>query len=131
MIRTIGAAQALSPTGRFALTVLESDDVVIGASLVVRAGTKMSCWLVGYDPEWSRFGPGVAALLESIAAGSRAGCDAADLGLGDHHYLRDFKDESSPLESVTWCRPRLARLLKLGSPAVPGAGGETDPVPAR
>jgi CelD/BcsL family acetyltransferase involved in cellulose biosynthesis len=129
MIRTIETAQALSPAGRFALTVLENDDVVIGASLVLRAGTNMSCWLVGYDPEWSRFGPGVAALLESIAAGSRAGCDAADLGLGDHHYLRDFKDACAPLESVTWCRPRLARLLQLGSPGVPGAGGETNPVP--
>ena len=114
MIRTIDTAQALSPAGRFALTVLENDDGIIGASLVLRAGTNMSCWLVGYDPEWSRFGPGVAALLESIAAGSRAGCDAADLGLGDHHYLRDFKDASTPLESVTWCRPRLARLFAGG-----------------
>jgi CelD/BcsL family acetyltransferase involved in cellulose biosynthesis len=130
MIRTIETAQALSPPGRFALTVLENDDVLIGASLVVRAGTKMSCWLVGYDPEWSRFGPGVAALLESIAAGSRAGCDAADLGLGDHHYLRDFKDASAPLESLTWCRPRLARLLQLGSSAAAGAGGEASPAPA-
>jgi CelD/BcsL family acetyltransferase involved in cellulose biosynthesis len=130
MIRTIDAAQAMSPVGRFALTVLERDDVVIGASLVVRAGTKMSCWLVGHDPEWSRFGPGVAALLESIAAGSRAGCDGADLGLGDHHYLRHFMDACVPLESVTWCRPRLARLLRLGSPDVPGAGGEVDPVQA-
>jgi CelD/BcsL family acetyltransferase involved in cellulose biosynthesis len=122
MIRTIDTAQASSPAGRFALTVLENDDVVIGTSLVLRAGTKMSCWLVGYDPEWSRFGPGVAALLESIAAGSRAGCVAADLGLGDHHYLRDFKDAYSPLESVTWCRPRLARLF--------AARGETNPAQA-
>jgi CelD/BcsL family acetyltransferase involved in cellulose biosynthesis len=128
MIRTIETAQALSPAGRFALTVLENDDVVIGASFVVRAGTKMSCWLIGHDPEWSRFGPGVAALLESIAAGSRAGCDAADLGLGDHRYLRDFKDACAPLESVTWCRPRLARLLKLGSPVVPGGEEGTNPV---
>jgi hypothetical protein len=50
--------------------------------------------------------------------------------LGDHHYLRDFKDASAPLESLTWCRPRLARLLQLGSPAVPGAGGESNRAPA-
>ncbi len=78
-------------------------------------GRAMSCWLTGYDPEWSRFGPGVAALLESIAAGSRAGCDVADLGLGDQPYKGASRTGPSPLESVTWCRPRLARLLQLGS----------------
>jgi CelD/BcsL family acetyltransferase involved in cellulose biosynthesis len=124
MARAIGRALALSPSGRFALSVLERDDALIGASLALRAGTVISCWLIGYEPEWSRFGPGVAALLESVAAGERAGYDTADLGLGDHHYLRDFKDISVPLQSLTWCRPRLARLLQFGSSSAPtGEGG--------
>jgi len=118
----IGAIGTILAPGRFALSVLERDDLVIGMSLALRAGTTMSCWIVGYDPEWSQLGPGVAALLESVAAGARAGCKIVNLGLGDHHYLRDFQDATFPLESVTWCRPRLARLLGLGSEATPVAG---------
>jgi hypothetical protein len=126
MITAIGTAQELSPRGRLALSVLESGHLVIGASLAVRAGARMSCWMVGHDPEWSRFGPGVATLLEAVAAGTRAGCEIADLGVGDHRYLRDFQDAAFPLESVTWCRPRLARLLEAGLHTATVTGGEGD-----
>ncbi len=122
MIGAIGTILDLPASARFALSVLERDDLVIGLSLALRAGTRMSCWIVGYDPEWSQLGPGVAALLESVAAGARAGCEIVDLGLGDHRYLRDFQDATFPLVSVTWCRPRLARLLGLGSDATTVAG---------
>ena len=42
----------------------------------------MSCWITGYDAEWSKLGPGIAALLEALDAGARAGCEIADLGVG-------------------------------------------------
>jgi len=66
----------------------------------------MSAWLTGYDPEWSKLGPGIAALLEALDAAARAGCEIVDLGVGDQPYKDDFQDEDAafPLESVTWCR---------------------------
>ena len=43
---------------------------------------------------------------------SQAGCEIADLGVGDQPYKDDIQDAAFDLESVTWCRPRLARLLQ-------------------
>jgi CelD/BcsL family acetyltransferase involved in cellulose biosynthesis len=118
MVAAIGAALDLSPPGRFRLSVVEREDVLIGASLAVRAGTRMSAWLTGYDPEWSRLGPGITALLEELEAAAGSGCTFVDLGVGDQSYKDDFHDESATLalESVTWCRPRLARLLEMSDP---------------
>jgi CelD/BcsL family acetyltransferase involved in cellulose biosynthesis len=124
MVSAIGAALELSDQGHFALSVLERDGAVIGATMATIAGTTMSCWIVAFDREWSPLGPGIAVLVESLSAGARAGCRIADLGVGDEPYKADFLDEPRPLESVTWCRPRLARLLQLSSATeMPAAGG--------
>jgi len=111
MIDALQTAIDLSRRGRFALSVLESDDAVIGMQLVLRAGTRLSCWITGYDDEWSRLGPGIAAMLEALTAGVEVNCEIADLGVGDQSYKDDILDAAFPLESVTWCRPRVARLL--------------------
>ncbi|MGD0748170.1 MAG: GNAT family N-acetyltransferase [Acidimicrobiales bacterium] len=126
MVEAIGAALELSAPGRFRLSVIERDDLLIGGSLAVRAGSRMSAWLTGYDPEWSKLGPGIAALLEALDAAARAGCEIVDLGVGDQPYKDDFQDEDAafPLESVTWCRPRLARLLQLEPEPEDAAGTE-------
>lgn len=123
MIQAIGAALEVSAPGRFRLSVIEREDLVIGASLGVRAGERLSAWLTGYDPDWSRLGPGIAALLEELEAVAHDGCTIVDLGVGDQSYKDDFHDEDAtlPLESVTWCRPRLARLLQLDSEPTLGA----------
>ena len=68
MVKAIGEGLELSSSGRFALSMLERDGLVIGSTLSRRAGTRMTCWITGYDPEWSRLGPGLASLLESIDA---------------------------------------------------------------
>jgi CelD/BcsL family acetyltransferase involved in cellulose biosynthesis len=101
--------------------LVERDGLVIGATLARRAGTRMTCWITAYDPEWSRLGPGLASLLESLDAGARAGCEIADLGGGDQPYKEAFEDGAFPLESVSWCRPRFARLLQFGGQAAPEA----------
>jgi CelD/BcsL family acetyltransferase involved in cellulose biosynthesis len=113
MRRAIENALELSTPGRFGLSVLERDDLIIGMQFVLRAGMRMSSWMTAYDPdpEWSRLGTGIATLLEALDAGARAGCEIVDLGVGDEPYKASFQDATFPLESVTWCRPRLARLL--------------------
>jgi CelD/BcsL family acetyltransferase involved in cellulose biosynthesis len=108
--------------GRLRLSVIEREELLVGASLAVCAETRMSCWLTGFDPDWSRLGPGIAALLEALDAGGRSGCAIADLGVGDQSYKDEFKDAELPLQSLTWCRPRLARLLQLGTPRTPEGG---------
>lgn len=115
----IESAVQLSTPGRLGLSVLEREDLVIGMQFVLRSGVKMSSWMTGFDPDpqWSRLGTGIATLLEALDAGARAGCEIADLGVGDEPYKEIFQDGTFPLESVTWCRARLARLLQL----------ETDP----
>ena len=102
--------------------LLERDDLIIGLQFSLRAGRKMSSWLTGFDPDpqWSRLGTGIATLLEAFDAGARAGCEIVDLGVGDEAYKETFRDGTAPLESVTWCRPRLARLLQLETNAGSG-----------
>jgi CelD/BcsL family acetyltransferase involved in cellulose biosynthesis len=123
MLRSLETAMAYCPHGRFAFSVVERDDLLIGAQLVLRAGRTMSCWMTGYDPEWSRFSPGIAAKLEAFDAGARAGIMLADLGVGDESYKDDLHDAGSavPLETLTWCRPRLARMMTLESFSAHGA----------
>ena len=118
MVAAIGAALERSAPGRFALSVLERDDLVIGATLARRAGHAVTCWIVGHDHVWSRLGPGLATLLETLDAAARAGCEIGDLGVGDQPYKEAFVDGVFRLESVSWCRPRFARLLQFaGTPA--------------
>ena len=128
MLRTIEKAMVYCPRGRVALSVVERDDILIGAQLVLRAGSTLSCWITGYDAAWSRFGPGIAALVEAFDAGARSGITLADLGVGDETYKKDLQEGDSvvPLESVTWCRPRLARMLIPESPSAPGATSGAD-----
>ncbi len=133
MVEAIGMAIALSSRGRFALSVLESDEQIIGTQLVQRAGTRMSCWITGFDNEWSRVGPGIAVLVEALRAGSQAGCTIADLGVGDQPYKDELQDDAFDLESLTWCRPRLARMLRMTSPTADqpdGGSGESAPLEA-
>jgi CelD/BcsL family acetyltransferase involved in cellulose biosynthesis len=119
MVRALEDALELSTPGRFGLSVLERDDLVIGMQFVLRAGLRMSSWMTGYDParKWARLGTGIATLLEALDAGAQAGCEILDLGVGDEPYKETFQDASLPLASVTWCRPRLARLLDLSGSA--------------
>jgi CelD/BcsL family acetyltransferase involved in cellulose biosynthesis len=128
MSRAIENALELSTPGRFGLSVLERDDLIVGMQFVLRAGMRMSSWMTGYDPdpEWSRLGTGIATLLEALDAGARAGCEIVDLGVGDEPYKDTFQDATFPLESATWCRPRLARLLQLTTQPLPGAEGHAD-----
>ncbi len=118
MVNAIANAAEISPSGRFALSLLEKDDQIIGMYLALRANTRMSGWLTGYDPEFSRLGPGIATMAEALDAGARAGCQFIDLGVGDESYKDDLQDGAFPLESLTWCRPRLARLLQLNDQVV-------------
>ncbi len=113
MRRAFVDALELSNPGRFGLSIIEREDLIIGMQLVLRAGARMTSWMTGYDPEpaWSRLGTGIATLLEALDAGARAGCEIVDLGVGDEPYKETFQDATYPLESVTWCTPRLARLL--------------------
>jgi CelD/BcsL family acetyltransferase involved in cellulose biosynthesis len=114
MCRAIESALHMSTPGRFGLSVLERDDLIIGLQFALRSGTKMSSWMTGFDPDpqWSRLGTGIATLLEALDAGAGAGCEIVDLGVGDEPYKETFRDGQFPLESVTWCRPRLARLVR-------------------
>jgi hypothetical protein len=123
MSTAITSALELSNPGRFAISMLEREGLVIAATLSIVAGEVMTCWIVGFDREWSALGPGIAVLVESLAAGIRAGCRIADLGVGDEPYKSDFLDEDRPLESVTWCRPRLARMLQLTGETLSGLRG--------
>jgi CelD/BcsL family acetyltransferase involved in cellulose biosynthesis len=129
MIGAIETVVDSTSPGRLRLSMIERGELLVGASLAVAADARMSCWLTGFDSEWSRLGPGIAALLEALDAGGRSGYAIADLGVGDQSYKDEFKDDALPLESLTWCRPRLARLLQLGTPRTleggppPGAEG--------
>jgi CelD/BcsL family acetyltransferase involved in cellulose biosynthesis len=118
MIEAIAEAVSASARGRFLLVTVEreQDTQLIAAQLTLRAGDRSSAWLMGFDAQWSRYGPGIVALTGGVEGSAGEGSAIFDLGEGDQAYKRDLIDGEYPLETRIWCRPRMARLLQPRSP---------------
>jgi CelD/BcsL family acetyltransferase involved in cellulose biosynthesis len=114
-------AQALLPTERFRLLLLELDGEPVGAQLTLAGGGELVGVNTGWDERFKHFSPARLALLytleDSIARHDRRyslGREASHrLGRGMSSYKRGFADGNDPVaESVLLPRdPRLARTM--------------------
>jgi CelD/BcsL family acetyltransferase involved in cellulose biosynthesis len=115
MIAALSEAITGSKPGRFGLVTIERGDTLIAMQLCIHTSRRTSAWLTGFDMAWLQFGPGIAVMLGAIAASAAGGCTMFEFGEGDEGYKGDLVDGRLSLQTHTWCRPRIARLLQTSS----------------
>lgn len=92
------AAERLGPE-RFEIVLLEGDDGPFSAELILRTGPVAVLWATGFDPEWSRFAPGLQVRVVTLRAAAEHGVELVDLGGGGDEYKRRMADGDMP---VAW-----------------------------
>lgn len=81
------------------LSVLYAGDRPAAAHFGIRSGRTLSWWFPAYEPELSRYSPGMQLLFLLVESGASLGLDRIDLGIGDHGY----KDAAKTGElAVAW-----------------------------
>jgi len=68
------------------LTTLHAGDRLVAAHFGLRSGRRLSWWFPTYDPEFGRYSPGLALLLDLTTLACDRGIDLIDLGRGEHSY---------------------------------------------
>jgi CelD/BcsL family acetyltransferase involved in cellulose biosynthesis len=112
MIDAISDLLAVSRPARLRLITVERREEIIAMQISVNGGNMTCGWLTAYESEWSRFAPGIAAIIEGISASCSAGYDLFDFGPGDENFKSGLTDGEAALESGIWCTARIARLLE-------------------
>ena len=95
MLREAGSA--LLPRGRFRLCSIHLDGEAIAAAVNVVAGGRTAYWNIGWNPDRSRYKPGMLAVLWSLEDAFSRGGRAFDLGGGANAYKDRFTDVDAPL----------------------------------
>ena len=72
---------------------------MIGAALFARAGDTSEILLTSFDPAWSRFAPGLAAVVTGIAHELDSGVRRVDFGHGGFEYLQRLSNAADPVVS--------------------------------
>ena len=68
------------------LTTLHAGDRLVAAHFGLRSGRRLAWWFPTYDPEFGRYSPGLALLLDLTTLACDRGIDVIDLGRGEHSY---------------------------------------------
>jgi CelD/BcsL family acetyltransferase involved in cellulose biosynthesis len=93
------ASRELIAGERARLWVLELEDRVISAELMIAAGDELGSWGGGFDERCSNLAPGVLTLLAAIEDSFARGERRFYLGEGLESYKERLAD---PVEEVTW-----------------------------
>lgn len=80
--------------GRIAghLSVLKAGNAEVAYIFCLRKGRLLYYWFPTFNPEYSRYGPGLVALWLLIRDLPAFGCDSIDLGPGDEPYKASFSN---------------------------------------
>ena len=70
---------------------------MVGAALFARAGYVSELLLTGFDPAWSRFAPGLAAIEAGIRHELDTGIRLIDFGYGGFKYLQRLSNTERPV----------------------------------
>jgi CelD/BcsL family acetyltransferase involved in cellulose biosynthesis len=104
------AAAALS-RGWLRLWFLERGDEAIAAWYGWYLGGSYAFYNGGFDPSWSRYGPGVAILSRAIEAAFEEGAEHFEFLLGEESYKARFATRSREVCSIVVARTGPAALL--------------------
>jgi CelD/BcsL family acetyltransferase involved in cellulose biosynthesis len=79
------------------LSVLYAGDLVAGVHLGLRSGPVWHSWFPAYNPDLSRYSPGLLLMLELAEAAPKLGITEIDLGKGEARYKLALASGSVPL----------------------------------
>ena len=89
------------------LSLLYAGDKLVAAHFGMRSASVWHYWFPSYDPEFSKYSPGVMLLLKMAEATSAMGIHTIDLGCGEYSYKERLMNGSIPTAkgSVELLRP--------------------------
>jgi CelD/BcsL family acetyltransferase involved in cellulose biosynthesis len=70
------------------LSVLRAGDHVVALDFNLRRADVLHSWFLAYNPEYSKYSPGLVLLLEHVNTASEHGIGLIDLGRGNQDYKR-------------------------------------------
>jgi CelD/BcsL family acetyltransferase involved in cellulose biosynthesis len=85
VVRTL-AERDDDPELQGVLTTMRAGDRLVAAHLGLRCRQRLSWWFPAYDPELSRYSPGLILLIDLVRLAHEQGVRVIDLGRGEHHY---------------------------------------------
>ena len=78
------------------LSLLYAGDKLVSAHFGMRSASVWHYWFPSYDPEFSKYSPGVMLLLKMAEAAPAMGIHTIDLGCGEHSYKERLMNGSIP-----------------------------------
>jgi CelD/BcsL family acetyltransferase involved in cellulose biosynthesis len=103
--------EALLPSGRFRLRVLEIGGEAISAQLFLAAGDTVLYLNGGWDERHAKLKPSMLGLLDTVEATYAQGERRIDLGPGEQAYKQRFADDNNPIGWNILVPPGHRRLL--------------------
>ncbi len=91
MLRFLRAAAGrLLQAGRLRLWRLDADGTAIAVIMCIRSGDSVAFYTTGYDPEWSKYGPGRRIMARAIRGAIDEGATEFDFLRGDEPYKHQW-----------------------------------------
>jgi len=84
VVRTLACTAADGVTGL--LSTLRAGDHLVALHFGLVGRDRLSWWFPVYNPEFSRYSPGLILLLDLVAEAATRDVTLVDLGRGEHHY---------------------------------------------
>jgi len=81
------------------LSALYVGDKLLAAHFGMRSSSVLHYWFPWYDPEYSRYSPGIILLLKMAEAAPTIGLHSIDLGAGEHTYKSRLMNRSNTTQS--------------------------------
>ena len=75
---------------RSSLSVLWANDTLVAAHFGMVSGDVMQYWFPAFDPEYSKYSPGLQLLVDLIRSNSEAGINKIDFSYGSSRYKETF-----------------------------------------
>lgn len=71
----------------------------------------VSCYVTGYDPEWSSCSPGILTITHAIRWAIEHGKESYDLNQGDYSYKKKYSSAEKKCSEFTFCAPTFKGML--------------------
>ncbi|MHA6289454.1 GNAT family N-acetyltransferase [Maricaulis sp. CAU 1757] len=99
---------------RGVLSTLEIDDKLVAAHFGIKSQTDLHYWFPVYNPEFSRYGPGLQLILRIAENAQALGIEAIHFGPGDFDYKRNLANDRFDVVRGQFARPSLVGAGVLG-----------------
>ncbi len=127
------AAHRFLEAGRLRMWRLEADGEPIAVIWCVRSGDSVAFYTTGYDPKWSKYGPGRRIMARAIKGAIDEGATEFDFLRGDKPYKRQWGTElrhdlvirrpTAPRGRVLWLGGAIPRVIRRALRRDAAAGG--------